>query len=275
MVRLNSWQLGQACVSAHETRIEEGKIKALIIATRHYIAKPEPALDFVRTSLHQRTWHETTKWYRIDMAFSPIWTIDSRMPGESTSRTQHHCCNELWLRSKDERAVNAEYSIATREASQFKFDNSVCMRVTLRNPLMKIESLQTLFLAERRTQDPERQDQESERTDHDSTGMFRFSVMFSEIPEGQVPSGEPEQWDLSFNFDLVDLIATDHATRVSCVTFRHPSPQIRQWAPQTDRSVSQVTPVVTQADVKLERSANVAWKTREERDIWDFDALII
>jgi hypothetical protein len=269
MVRLNSWQLGQVCVSAHETSIEEGKIKVLIIATRHYIAKPEPALDFVRTSLRQRTWHETTKWYRIDMAFSPIWAIG--MPGESTSGTQHHCCNELWLRSKDERAVNAEYSIATRETSQFKFDNSVCMRVTLRNPLMKIESLQTIFLAERRTQDPERQDQESERTDHDSTGMFRFSVMFSEIPEGQVPSGEPEQWDLSFNFDLVDLIAMDHATRVSCVTFRHSSPQIRQWAPQTDNSVNQVTLVVTQADVELERSANVAWRTGGKRSAAPID----
>ena len=127
---------------------------------------------------------------------------------------------------------------------------------------MKIESLQTIFLAVRDPQDHERQDQESERTDHDSICMFRFSVMFSEIPEDQAPSREPEQWDLSFNFDLVDLVAKDYTTRVNCVTFRHPSPLIRQWPPRIDSFVSQVTPVVTQADVKLERLANVAWRTR-------------
>lgn len=232
---------------AHETRDKERKRMALTISTRQYIAKPEPALDFVRTSLYQRTWHQTTIWYEIEMAFSPIWAVGGAIARRSD--TQHHCCQEFWLRSKDERAVNAEYSIATRETSQFKFDNSVRMRVTLRNPLMRIESLQTIFL-------------ESERRDQESTGMFRYSVFFSEIPEDQVPKREPEQWDLSFNFDLVDLVATDHIKRISCVTFRRPSPMIRQWAPRSDNAVSQVTPVVTQADVKLERSANVAWRTR-------------
>lgn len=241
-------------------RIEERKRMALIITTRQYIAKPYPALEFVRTSLYQRTWHQTTEWYQVDMAFSPIWAIRGRRARKS--ETQYHYCEELWLRSKDETVVNEEYKIATEENSHFKFDNCVHMRITVRNPLMKIESLQTIFLAERNPQDPERQDQESERTDHDSIGIFRYSVMFSEIPEGQVSSREPEQWDLSFNFDLVDLVATDYTSRVSCVTFRHPSPLIRQWPPRTDNFVSQVTPVVTQADVKLERSANVAWITR-------------
>jgi hypothetical protein len=231
---------------AHETRAEEGKQMALTINIRQYIAEPKPALDFVLTSLDQRTWRQTTKWYQIDMAFSPIWTVGRRIA--SNSETQYHCCQEFWLWSKDKRAVNAEYNIAIRETSQFKFDNSVCMRVTLRNPLMKIESLQTIFLV-------------PESTDQESTGMFTCSVIFSEIPEGQAPSREPDQWELSFNFDLVDLITTDHTTRVSCVTFRHPSPLIRQWAPRSDNSVSQVTPVVTHADVELERSANVVWET--------------
>ena len=222
---------------------------ALTIITRQYIAKPKSALDFVRTSLDQRTWRQTTKWYQIDMAFSPIWAVKGSIA--SRSETQLHYCQEFWLRSKDKTAVNAEYKIATQETSQFKFDNSVRMRVTLLNPLIKIESLQTIYLE----LDPERRDQ-------DSTGTFRYSVLFSEIPEGQEPSSEPEQWDLSFNFDLVDLVATDHTTRVSCVTFRHPNPLIRQWAPRGGNAVSQVTPVVTQADVELERSANVAWRTR-------------
>lgn len=236
---------------------------ALRITTRQYSVNPEPALEFVRTSLYQKTWHQTTEWYQVDMAFSPIWAIRGRRAGKS--ETQYHYCEELWLRSKDETVVNEEYNIATQETSQFKFDNCVHMRITVRNPLMKIDSLQTIFLAERIPQDPERQDQESERTDNDLTGMFRYSVTFSEIPEDQAPSRETEQWDLSFNFDLVDLVATDHTTRVSCVTFRHPSPLIRQWTPRSDNSVSQVTPIMTQADVKLERSANVAWRTGGKR----------
>lgn len=98
-----------------------------------------------------------------------------------------------------------------------------------------------------------------ERTERDCDCSFRFSVFFSEIPEEQNPGREPEQWDLSFNFDLADLITSDYTTRVSCVTFRRPSPLIRQWTPRSDNSVSQITSVVTEADVKLERSANVTW----------------
>ena len=223
---------------------------ALTIITRQYTAKPKSALDFVRTSLDQRTWRQTTKWYQIDMAFSPIWAVGGSIA--SRSETQHHYCQEFWLRSKDETAVNAEYKIATQETSQFKFDNSVRMRVTLLNSLMKIKSFQTIYL-----------ELEPKRRDRDSEGTFRYSVVFSKIPEDQEPNREPEQWNLSFNFDLVDLVATDHTTRVSCVTFRHPDPLIRQWAPRSDKSVSQVTPVVTQADIGLERSSNVAWNDQD------------
>ena len=249
----------------------------LKITTRQYSVDPKPALEFVRTSLDQRTWHQTNEWYQVDMAFSPIWATRGRRA--RNSETQYHYCEELWLRSKDETVVNEEYKIATEENSHFKFDNCVHMRITVRNPLMKIDSIQTIFLAERDPQDPERQyqdperqdqeserqEQESERKDDNFTGMFRYSVTFSEIPEDQVPSREPEQWDLSFNFDLVDLVATDHTTRVSCVTFRHPSSLIQQWAPRADNFVSQVTPILTQTDVKLERSANVAWRTGGKR----------
>ena len=117
---------------------------------------------------------------------------------------------------------------------------------------MKIKSFQTIYL-----------ELEPKRRDRDSEGTFRYSVVFSKIPEDQEPNREPEQWNLSFNFDLVDLVATDHTTRVSCVTFRHPDPLIRQWAPRSDKSVSQVTPVVTQADIGLERSSNVAWNDQD------------
>ena len=96
---------------------------ALMTTARQYIAEPEPALDFVRTSLDERTWHPTTKWYQIDMAFSPIYTVGGIIA--SRSGMQDHWCQDIWLWLNPEGVVNHRYRLATGETSRFKFDNSV------------------------------------------------------------------------------------------------------------------------------------------------------